>query len=160
MAPTYQSGGILLAPPHSPRTFATRLRQSMKEFEAGLKDTENFKMMAAFGSRLYPVEHINVRGQELVIIEGPAEDPARFQILCHVNDLQLMLQVEPKQPHEKRRRIGFIWEEEKDKEAGEEGEEAPEEAAAEAEADAAPVAADAPAAEGAPDQKPQPEPVG
>ena len=45
------------------------------------------------------------------MVDGPADDANRYRILCHVNALQLMLVVEPKQPNEKRRRIGFVWEE-------------------------------------------------
>lgn len=104
--------GGLLIPVHPPaNTFAARLRQALQQFEAKLKDTENFKIVATIGGRAYGVEHITVRGAELVVIDGPAEEPNRYRIMCHVNALQLMLIVEPKQPHEKRRRIGFLWEE-------------------------------------------------
>jgi len=106
-----KGGGLLipLAPP--PNTFAARLRQSLQQFVGQLKDTENFKIIAVVGSRTYSVEHITVRGSELVVIDGPAEEVNRYRIMCHVSGLQLMLMVEPKQPHEKRRRIGFRWEE-------------------------------------------------
>ena len=99
-------------PTPSTKTFAARLRQSMLEFETGLKENENFRIIAVLGGKAYTVEHIAVRGSEMAVIDGPADEVNRYRILSHVNSLQLMLQVEPKQPHEKRRRIGFLWEEE------------------------------------------------
>ncbi len=109
--PSYQSGGLLIAAHSDIKTFAARLRQSLQEFEEQLNDTENFRIVALVGGHAYTVEHIAVRGSELVVIDGPAEEPRRYRLLCHVSSMQLMLQVEPKQPHEKRRRIGFLWEE-------------------------------------------------
>jgi hypothetical protein len=112
MTTTTLKGGGLLIPVQPPaNTFAARLRQGLQQFESRLKDTENFKIIATVAGRSYGVEHITVRGSELVVIDGPAEEPNRYRIMCHVNALQLMLMVEPKQPHEKRRRIGFLWEE-------------------------------------------------
>lgn len=109
---TQPDGGGLLIPVRPPsNTFAARLRQALQQFEAQLKDTENFKILATVGTRTYSVEHITVRGSELVVIDGPADEPNRYRIMCHVGALQLMLMVEPKQPNEKRRRIGFLWEE-------------------------------------------------
>jgi hypothetical protein len=108
-APAYHSGGLLIPVAPTIKSFATRLRESLREFEAQLSDTENFRIVAMMGGRAYAVEHIAVRGSELVVIDGPAEEPNRYRLLCHVSSLQLMLQVEPKQPHEKRRRIGFLW---------------------------------------------------
>jgi|WetSurMetagenome_2_1015567.scaffolds.fasta_scaffold868950_2 hypothetical protein len=107
---TMKGGGLLIPVNAPPNTFAARLRQALQQFEAQLKETENFKIIATVGSRAYGVEHITVRGSELVVIDGPAEDTNRYRIMCHVNALQLMLLVEPKAPHEKRRPIGFIWE--------------------------------------------------
>jgi hypothetical protein len=109
--PSYESGGLVIpvAPPF--KTFAARLRQSMQEFEKQLKDNENFRIIAILGGKAYSVEHIAIRGSEMAVIDGPAEEASRYRIVCHVNSLQLMLQVEPKQPNEKRRRIGFLWEE-------------------------------------------------
>jgi len=135
--PVYEGGGLVIPTPPHTKTFATRLRQSMQEFEKQLKDTENFRIIAIMGGKAYAVEHIAVRGTEMAVIDGPAEEATRYRILCHVNSLQLMLQVEPKQPHEKRRRIGFLWEEEP-----ETPEAAPE---AEAAAEAAGPAAEQPA---------------
>jgi hypothetical protein len=66
------------------------------------------------GGRAYSVEHIAIRGSEMAVIDGPSQETARYRILCHVNALQLMLQVEPKSVDEKRRRIGFIWEDDTD----------------------------------------------
>ena len=109
--PVYESGGLLIPSSAGPRTFAARLRQSLKEFEAQLKETENFAIIAFVGGRAYAVEHIAVRGSELVVIDGPAEEDRRYRLLCHVGSMQLMLQVQPKPPHEKRRPIGFVWEE-------------------------------------------------
>ncbi len=109
--PPRQSGGGLLIPLKPPAdTFAGRLRQALQQFEASLKDTENLRIVAAVGHRTYSVEHITVRGSELVVIDGPAEEENRYRIMCHVDALQLLLMVEPKQPSEKRRRIGFQWE--------------------------------------------------
>jgi hypothetical protein len=110
--PAYESGGLVIPVPPPFKTFATRLRQSMQEFEKQLKDNENFRMIAILGGKAYSVEHISIRGSEMAVLDGPAEEARRYRILCHVNSLQLMLQVEPRQPHEKRRRIGFLWEEE------------------------------------------------
>jgi hypothetical protein len=112
--PTYQSGGLVIPAAPTTKTFATRLRQSMQEFEKQLKDTENFRIIAILGGKAYSVEHIAVRGSEMAVIDGPAEEVNRYRLVCHVNSLQLMLQVEPKQPNEKRRRIGFLWPEEPD----------------------------------------------
>jgi hypothetical protein len=109
--PQVQGGGVLIPVQPPANTFAARLRQALQQFEARLKDTENFKIIATVGTRAYSVEHITVRGSELVVIDGPAEEKNRYRIMCHVNALQLMLMVEPKEPHEKRRRIGFLWEE-------------------------------------------------
>lgn len=109
--PPLQAGGLLIPVQTPAGTFAGRLRQALQQFEAQLKDTENFKIIATVGNRAYSVEHITVRGAELVVIDGPADEPNRYRIMCHVGALQLMLMVEPKQPHEKRRRIGFLWEE-------------------------------------------------
>jgi hypothetical protein len=108
---TPKGGGLLIPIQPPPNTFAARLRQALQQFESHLKDTENFKIIATIGGRAYGVEHITVRGQELVVIDGPAEERNRYRIMCHVSALQLMLMVEPKKPHEKRRRIGFLWEE-------------------------------------------------
>jgi hypothetical protein len=112
LTPAYESGGLVIpvAPPF--KTFAARLRQSMQEFEHQLKDTENFRIIAFLGAKAYTVEHIAIRGSEMAVIDGPADEVNRYRLLCHVNSLQLMLQVEPKKPNEKRRRIGFLWEEE------------------------------------------------
>lgn len=110
--PVYSGGGLVIPVPPSTKTFATRLRQSLLEFEKQLKETENFRIIAMLGGRAYSVEHIAVRGSEMVVIDGPAEEVNRYRIICHVSSLQLMLQVEPKQPHEKRGRIGFLWPEE------------------------------------------------
>jgi hypothetical protein len=109
--PTYEHGGLVIPVRPATRSFATRLRESMQEFEQQLKDTENFRMIAILGGKAYSVEHIAIRGSEMAVIDGPAEEVSRYRILCHIDSLQLMLQVEPKQPHEKRRRIGFLWEE-------------------------------------------------
>jgi hypothetical protein len=109
--PTYEGGGLVIPVPPTTKSFATRLRQSMQEFEKQLKDNENFRMIAILGGKAYSVEHIAIRGSEMAVIDGPAEEVNRYRILCHINSLQLMLQVEPKQPHEKRRRIGFLWDE-------------------------------------------------
>jgi hypothetical protein len=109
--PVYESGGLLITPPANVKTFAARLRQTLREFEEQLTDTENFRIVALVAGHAYAVEHIAVRGSELVVLDGPAEEPRRYRLLCHVGSIQLMLQVEPKQPHEKRRRIGFLWEE-------------------------------------------------
>jgi hypothetical protein len=110
--PVYEGGGLVIPAPPATKTFATRLRQSMLEFEKQLKDTEDLRMIATLGGKGYQVEHIAIRGAEMAVIDGPAQEARRYRILCHVNSLQLMLQVEPKQPHEKRRRIGFLWQEE------------------------------------------------
>jgi hypothetical protein len=109
--PTYEDGGLLIptAPPSG--TYAARLRRSLQEFESQLKETENFTIVAMIGGRPYAVEHIAVRGSELAVIDGPAQDEQRYRLLCHVGSLQLVLQVEPKKPHETRKRIGFIWDE-------------------------------------------------
>jgi hypothetical protein len=112
--PEYEGGGLVIPAPFAARTFATRLRQSMLEFEKQLKDTEDLRIIAMLGGKAYQVEHIAIRGAEMAVIDGPAEEVTRYRILCHVSSLQLMLRVEPKQPHEKRRRIGFLWEEEPD----------------------------------------------
>jgi hypothetical protein len=112
--PEYEGGGLVIPAPFATRTFATRLRQSMLEFEKQLKDTEDLRIIAMLGGKAYQVEHIAIRGAEMAVIDGPAEEVTRYRILCHVSSLQLMLRVEPKQPHEKRRRIGFLWEEEPD----------------------------------------------
>jgi hypothetical protein len=106
----YEGGGFVIpvAPPS--RTFAARLRQSLIEFEQQLEETENVRIIATVGGRAFTVEHIAIRGSELAVIDGPAAETARYRILCHVSALQLMLQVEPKAPNEKRRRIGFLWE--------------------------------------------------
>jgi hypothetical protein len=110
----YEGGGLVIpiAPPS--RTFAARLRTSMLEFEQQLKDTENVRIVAIVGGRAFTVEHIAIRGSEMAIIDGPSAEAGRYRILCHVNALQLMLQVEAKAPHEKRRRIGFLWEDDAD----------------------------------------------
>jgi hypothetical protein len=110
----YEAGGLVIpAAPHS-RTFAARLRQSMQEFEQQLKETENFRIIAMIGGKAFTVEHISIRGSEMAIIDGPAAEADRYRILCHVSALQLMLQVEAKAPNEKRRRIGFLWEDDAD----------------------------------------------
>jgi len=109
--PAVKSGGLLIPLPPPAHTFAGRLRQALHQFDAQLKETENLKIVALFGNRPYAVEHINVRGAELVVVDGPADDASRYRILCHVDALQLMLLVEPKAPNEKRRRIGFVWDE-------------------------------------------------
>ena len=109
--PVYEAGGLVITAPSATRTFATRLRQSMLEFEKQLKDTEDLRMIAMLGDKAYQVEHIAIRGAEMAVIDGPAQEATRYRILCHVSSLQLMLRVEPKQPHEKRWRIGFLWEE-------------------------------------------------
>ena len=114
----FAGGGLLIPVVPPPGTFAARLRHALQQFVAQLKDTENFRIIAVLGSRTYAVEHITVRGSELVVIDGPAEDVNRYRIMCHVKALQLMLMVEPKQPHEKRRRIGFLWEEAGAEQAG------------------------------------------
>jgi len=110
----YEEGGLVIpvAPPS--RTFAARLRQSMVEFEKQLKDTENVRIVAMIGGRAFTVEHIAIRGSEMAIIDGPATESERYRILCHVSALQLMLQVEATAPSDKRRRIGFIWEDDAD----------------------------------------------
>lgn len=130
--PDVSAGTVLVPVPQPANTFAARLRQALQQFEAQLKDTEDFKIIATVGNRAYSVEHITVRGSELVVIDGPAAEANRYRIMCHVCALQLMLMVEPKQPHEKRRRIGFLWEESEAPQlvalppaAIEEGEEAP-----------------------------------
>ncbi|HEY3380573.1 MAG TPA: hypothetical protein VGK32_02335 [Vicinamibacterales bacterium] len=105
----FESGALLIPTPQTAKTFAARLRQCLQEFEAQLKDNENFHIVAMMGGRAFSVEHIGVRGSELVVVDGPADEPGRYRLLCHVDALQLMLQVIPKQPHEKRRRIGFLW---------------------------------------------------
>jgi hypothetical protein len=110
--PVYEGGGLVIPAPFATKTFATRLRQSMLEFEKQLKDTEDLRIIAMLGEKAYQVEHIAIRGAEMAVIDGPAQEATRYRILCHVSSLQLMLRVEPKQPHEKRRRIGFLWEEE------------------------------------------------
>lgn len=110
--PTYEGGGLLISGPAPFKTFATRLRQSMLEFEQQLKDTENLQIIAILGGKAYTVEHIAIRGSELAVIDGPTEEENRYRILCHVGSLQLMLQVVPKQPHDRGRKIGFLWEEE------------------------------------------------
>jgi len=38
--PVYEGGGLVIPVPPSTKTFATRLRQSLQEFEKQLKDTE------------------------------------------------------------------------------------------------------------------------
>jgi hypothetical protein len=119
----YEDGGLLIpvAPPS--RTFAGRLRESLREFEKQLKETENFRIIAMIGGRAFSVEHIAIRGSEMAVIDGPANEAERYRIVCHVNALQLMLQVEPKRPDEKRRRIGFLWHDDSDTPAaGEDGE--------------------------------------
>jgi hypothetical protein len=110
----YEGGGLVIPAALPGRTFAARLRESMQEFEKQLKDTENFRIIAMIGGRAYSVEHIAIRGSEMAIIDGPASEAERYRILCHVNALQLMLQVEAKAPNEKRRRIGFLWEDDSD----------------------------------------------
>ena len=110
----YEGGGLLIPVTAASRTFAGRLRQSLQEFEKQLKDTENFRIIAMIGGRAYSVEHIAIRGSEMAVIDGPANEAARYRILCHVNALQLVLQVEPKGPDEKRRRIGFLWEDDEE----------------------------------------------
>jgi hypothetical protein len=112
LTPSYESGGLVIPVPPTIKTFAARLRQSMQEFEKQLKDTENFRIIAILGAKAYSVEHIAIRGSEMAVIDGPADEVNRYRILCHVNALQLVLQVETKKPNEKRRRIGFLWEEE------------------------------------------------
>jgi hypothetical protein len=113
----YEGGGLVIPAIQPGRTFAARLRESMQEFEQQLKDTENFRIIAMIGGRAYSVEHIAIRGSEMAIIDGPAGEAERYRILCHVNALQLMLQVEAKAPNEKRRRIGFLWEDDSDRAA-------------------------------------------
>lgn len=114
IAPTLSSGGLLIPVNPPANTFAARLRQALQQFEASLKETENFKIIAMVGNRAYSVEHITVRGSELVVIDGPADEANRYRIMCHVGALQLMVMVEPKQPSERRRRIGFQWEADED----------------------------------------------
>lgn len=104
-----EAGGLLIPVAPPAHTFAARLRQALGQFEAQLKDTENFRIIAMMGGRAFTVEHITVRGSELVVIDGPAEEARRYRLMCHVSSLQLMLQVEPKEPHERRRRIGYLW---------------------------------------------------
>ena len=106
----YKSGGLVIpvAPPS--RTFAARLRQSMVEFEKQLKENESLRIIAMVGGRAFTVEHIAIRGSEMAIIDGPADEPERYRILCHVSAVQLMLQVAAGAPNEKPRRIGFLWE--------------------------------------------------
>lgn len=111
MSTSTPAGGLDVPASPPANTFAARLRQALQQFESQLKDTEDFRIIATIGNRAYSVEHITVRGAELVVIDGPADEPNRYRIMCHVNALQLMLMVEPKQPHEKRHRIGFLWEE-------------------------------------------------
>lgn len=41
--PVYEGGGLVIPVPPSTKTFATRLRRSLQEFEKQLKDTENFQ---------------------------------------------------------------------------------------------------------------------
>jgi hypothetical protein len=110
----YEGGGLVIPVAPSSRTFAARLRESMREFEKQLKDTENVRIIAMIGSKAFSVEHIAIRGSEMAIIDGPADEAQRYRILCHVNALQLMLRVEAKAPNEKRRRIGFLWEDDAD----------------------------------------------
>lgn len=110
----YEGGGFVIPAAPPGRTFAARLRESMIEFEKQLKETENVRIVAMIGNRAFTVEHIAIRGSEMAIIDGPAAEPERYRILCHVNALQLMLQVEAKAPNEKRRRIGFLWEDDTD----------------------------------------------
>lgn len=105
----YENGGLVIPAQQPTKTFASRLRQSLEEFEAQLADTENFQIIAMIGGRAFTVEHIGIRGSEIAVIDGPADEPGRYRILCHVHALQLMLKVFPKQPNEKRRRIGFLW---------------------------------------------------
>jgi hypothetical protein len=106
----YEAGGLVIPTAPASRTFAARLRQSLIEFEEQLEETENVRIIAMIGGRAFTVEHIAIRGSEMAVIDGPAAETERYRILCHVNALQLMLQVEAKAPNEKRRRIGFLWE--------------------------------------------------
>lgn len=126
--PSYDSGGLLIPVPPPFKTFATRLRQTLLEFEQQLKETENFRIVAFLGGKAFSVDHIAIRGSELAVLDGPADETDRYRILCHVGSLQLMLQVVPKSPHERRRKIGFLWEE--DTEAGPPAEPPPDEAPA------------------------------
>ena len=72
--PVYEGGGLVIPAPPATKTFATRLRQSMLEFEDQLKDTEDLRMIATLGGKAYQVEHIAIRGAEMAVIDGPAQE--------------------------------------------------------------------------------------